>query len=213
MGDWRYLLGHAEGGRVQLSRATLARGFTLIELAIVLAVIGVVLALGAPGFSAWIQNTQIRTATDSMLTGIKLARAEALKRNDVVRFQMMTSTDATCGLSASGTNWVVSVNVATNLCNVADPSAPPLIVRVKPSNEGTSNVVYAASQSSINFDALGRVTPVPVGDVTVDITNPTGGDCVASSGLMRCQRIVVTAGGQAHMCDPTVSATGDPRKC
>jgi type IV fimbrial biogenesis protein FimT len=195
-----------------LSRAPLARGFTLIEIAIVLAVIGIVLALGAPGFSAWIQNTQIRSATESMMTGIKLARAEALKRNATVRFQIMTSTDATCGLSTSGTNWVVSVDEATSLCDVTDPEATPFIVRVKPGDEGTSNVVYAASQSSINFDALGRVTPVPVGDVTVDITNPAGGDC-ATSGPMRCQTIVVTAGGQAHMCDPTVTVTGDPRTC
>jgi type IV fimbrial biogenesis protein FimT len=202
-----------------LNRATLARGFTLIELAIVLAVIGVVLALGAPGFSAWIQNTQIRSATDSMLTGIKLARAEALKQNTVVRFQLMTSTDASCGLSTSGTNWVVSVSDATNLCNVTDPSAAPLIVRIKPSDEGTSNVVYSASQSCIAFDSLGRVitTPVPgcipAGDVAIDITNPAGGACVTASGPMRCLRIDVTPGGQARMCDPAVTTATDPRSC
>jgi type IV fimbrial biogenesis protein FimT len=198
---------------VHLNRARLARGFTLIEMAITLAVIGVVLALGAPSFSAWIQNTQIRTGAESMMTGIKLARAEALKRNAMVRFQMMTSTDASCVLDASGTNWVVSVDDAAHLCDVADPSATPQIVRVKPSVEGTANVAYSASQSSINFDALGQVTPTPVGDVVIDITNPAGGACAVSAGPMRCLRILVTAGGQAHMCDLVVTDPKDPRSC
>ena len=196
-----------------LNRATLARGFTLIELAVVLAVIGVVLALGAPAFSAWIQNTQIRTAGESTLTGIKLARVEALKRNAMVRFQMMTSIDGACVLSTSGANWVVSVDDAAHLCNVTDSTATPLIVRVKASGEGTSNVVYAASQSSINFDALGRVTPVPAGDVVIDVTNPAGGDCAAGGGPMRCLEIIVTPGGQARMCDPAVTVATDPRSC
>lgn len=196
-----------------LNRATLARGFTLIELMVTLAVVGIVLGLGAPAFFAWIQNTQIRTAAESMLTGIKLARAEAVKRNATVSFQMMTSTDASCGLSLTGANWVVSVNDATGLCHVADSSLPPFTIRSKASGEGTRNVAYSASQPSTEFDALGRVTPTPAGDVVVDITNPTGGDCVASSGPMRCLRILVTAGGQARMCDPAVTATDDARRC
>jgi len=196
-----------------LNRATLARGFTLIELMIALALIGVMLALGAPAFSAWIQNTQIRTAAESMLTGIKLARTEAAKRNATVRFQMMTSTDASCGLSTTGANWVVSVNDATGLCDVADSLLPPYPVRIKASGEGTRNVAYSASLASTNFDALGRVTPIPAADLVFDITNPAGGGCVASSGPMRCLQIQVTPGGQARMCDPAVTAANDSRTC
>jgi type IV fimbrial biogenesis protein FimT len=196
-----------------LNRATLPRGFTLIELMVTLAVIGVVLALGAPAFSAWIQNTQIRTAAESMLTGIKLARTEAAKRNATVRFQMMTSTDASCGLSTTGANWVVSVNDATGLCDVADSSLPPFTLRSKASGEGTRNVAYAASQSSTNFDALGRVTPIPAADLVVNITNPPGGDCVANGGPMRCLTIQITPGGLARTCDPAVTAANDSRKC
>ena len=180
---------------------------------VTLAVIGIVLDMGAPAISAWIQNTQIRTAAESMLTGIKLARAEAAKRNATVSFQMMTSTDASCGLSTTGANWVVSVNDATGLCNVTDSSLPPFTVRSKAGGEGTSNVAYSATLASTNFDALGRVTPIPAGDLVVAVTNPTGGACVASGGPMRCLTILVSPGGQARMCDPAVTATNDTRKC
>jgi type IV fimbrial biogenesis protein FimT len=191
-----------------LIRATLSRGFTLIEIAITLAVIGVVLALGAPSFAAWIQNTQIRSATESMLTGMKLARVEALKSNCTAHFQL---TDSSGTLSASGTNWITSSDARMEgTAVICDPSEPQLI-RSKPSAEGTPNTAYSASTADIGFDALGRV--IPAGDVTVDITNPTGGAC-APSGPMRCLRILLTAGGQARMCDPAVTGfPTDPRTC
>ena len=192
-------------------RATLRRGFSLIELMITLTVVAVVLLLAAPWIGDWLQNTQIRNAADSMLTGIKLARMEALKRNSPVLFQMMSSTDASCGLSTSGANWVVSVNSAVGLCN-GDSQSTPFIIRKKASGEGTTNVVYAATQASIGFDSLGRVTPAPASDIVVFVTNPTGGDCVPG-GPMRCQTIVVTAGGQTRMCDPAVTDATDPRSC
>ena len=199
-----------------LNRATLRRGFSLIEMMITLAVVAIVILLGAPSFAAWIQNTQIRSGAESMLTGISLARVEALKRNATVRFQMMSSTDGGCGISPIGQNWVVSVDVATGACNGTD-LATPFIIRVKPSGEGTSNVAYSSSTAgfdgTINFDALGRVTPVPAGNVVVDVTNPTGGDCATSAGPMRCLERQVTPGGQVRMCDPAVADASDPRKC
>ena len=149
-----------------------------------------------------------------MLTGIKLARTEATKRNATVRFQMMTSTDDSCGLSASAANWVVSDNDAVGKCNLMDPMADPKIIRIKAQADGTANAVYAATQStpsrSTHWDESRR-SPVPISSSTV--TNPTGGACVAASGPMRCLRIIVTPGGQARMCDPAVTDTNDSRKC
>ena len=197
-----------------LNRATLRRGFSLIEMMITLTVVAVVLLLAAPWIGDWLQNTQIRNGADSMLTGIKLARMEALKRNSTVPvlFQMTTSLDSSCGLSTSGANWVVSLNSAVGQCN-GDSQSTPFIIRKKASGEGTTNAVYAATQSSIGFDALGRVTPTPASDIVVFVTNPAGGDCVADGGPMRCLAVVVAAGGQARMCDGAVTDPADPRAC
>jgi type IV fimbrial biogenesis protein FimT len=180
---------------------------------ITLTIIGIALALAAPIYWEWIQNTQIRTAAESMLVGVKLARAEALKRNASVRFQLMNSTDSSCALSTTEANWVVSVSDATGLCDVTDPALPPQITRLKAKTAGSGNVTVLASQSSIIFDALGRVAPTPAGDVTIAIENPAGGACVAASGKMRCLNLQVTAGGQARMCDPAVSDATDSGMC
>lgn len=187
-------------------------GVTLIELMIVLAVIAAVLALGAPAFFEWNQNSQIRSAAESMLAGIKLARGEALKRNTTVNFQMMTTTDSSCALSTSGPNWVVSQGDAASRCDASDPLNDFYIVRVK-QNGDTANVVFSSNQAKVDFNGLGRLITTPGTDVTIDITNPTGGSCLAASGPMRCQRILVTAGGQARLCDPSISSTTDVRRC
>jgi type IV fimbrial biogenesis protein FimT len=188
------------------------RGVTLIEVMITIAIVAIAFGLGAPSYSEWVQNTQIRTAAESTLAGIQLARAEGLKRNANALFQLVTSMDASCTLSTAGSNWVVSVNDASGKCDVTSSSVDPFITRRKASSEGTKNVTFLASASSIGFNGLGQVTPTPVSNIIIDIKNPTGGTC-APSGKMRCLQLQVTAAGQVRMCDPAVITSGDPRKC
>jgi type IV fimbrial biogenesis protein FimT len=189
--------------------ALLQRGVTLIELMITLAIIAIALVLAVPAYSEWIQNTQIRSATESMLVGIKLARAEALKRNAPVRFELMDSTDSGCAPSNADANWVVSVDPAEGKCDVTDPSVSPFITQVKAKGAGMANATISATVTSIVFDALGRIAA----DFSINITNSAGGACVKDGGKMRCLRILVTAGGQARMCDPAVTDATDPRSC
>jgi type IV fimbrial biogenesis protein FimT len=189
------------------------RGVTLIEVMTTVAIISITLSLGIPAYTEWLQNTQIRTAAESMQAGIQLARAEGLKRNGAVRFQLMTTTDANCALSASGANWVISVNDASGQCQQTNAAAAPFITRLKAGSEGTRNVTVQASQASIAFSGLGLVTPAVADTITIDIENPTGGACVADGGKMRCLRLQVSNGGQVRMCDPSVAADDDPRMC
>jgi len=76
-------------------------GFTLIEILVVVAVLGIVLMIGLPNMSAWLQNTQIRNAAESASAGLQLARAEALRRNAAVRFSLVDTLTSSCALSAS----------------------------------------------------------------------------------------------------------------
>ena len=54
-----------------------ARGVTLIEMLIGLTVLGILLMLGMPSYTTWIQSTKIRAAAESLQAGLQLARAEA----------------------------------------------------------------------------------------------------------------------------------------
>ena len=47
-------------------------GVSLLELMIAIAIGSVLLMLGIPSFKSWIQNTQTRTAAESILNGLQI---------------------------------------------------------------------------------------------------------------------------------------------
>jgi len=168
-------------------------GVSLIELMIAILILGVLSSIAAPAFTQWIQNSQIKNAAGSIQEGLQLARVEAVRRNQNVQF-----------LSGGGASWTVGcVNSGTNC---------PGAIESRDGSEGSSNVAVATDESTIVFNGLGRITPAPAANLNFDITNPTGGDCIASSGPMRCLRVEVAIGGTVRMCDPAIPDT-DPKGC
>lgn len=191
------------------------RGFSLVELLIVVAVLALVMLLGLPNISAWLQNTQIRNSAEAAISGLQLARAEALRRNRLVRFSLVDTLAAGCSVTTAGPNWIVSLNDPSANCAV-DPSdtVDPFIVQKRGNQEGSPNVVLAASAASVFFNGLGSASSL-VGNnpLTVDFTNPGGGACQTAAGPMRCLRVVVSPSGSVRMCDPAVTDATDPRAC
>jgi type IV fimbrial biogenesis protein FimT len=193
------------------------RGFSLIELVVAVAIFGVLAAVGVPAFASWISNMKIKGTAESIQAGLNLARGEAVRRNTIIRFQFVTTTDAGCALSIADANWVVSVDDPAGACNGAkvDDSVPladataPRILQLRPGQEGSSGVTIAAGANTFRFNGLGRLMDAAA---VVDISNPTQGTCVASGGKVRCLRVVVTTGGQVRMCDPAYAA-GDTQGC
>jgi type IV fimbrial biogenesis protein FimT len=190
-------------------------GATLIELMIAFAVFAILMVIGVPMFSAWIQSSQIRTSAESILDGLGLARAEAVHQNKFVSFQFVTTVTGSCAVSASGANWVVSRDDPSGKCDQPpSDSTVPRIVQKRAANEGSPNAVVAADRATIMFNGTGQVTG-PASPARIDVTNPTGGTCAAAGGgggPMRCLRVEVTTAGQIRMCDPARSST-DPQAC
>jgi len=199
-------------------------GFTLIELMISLAVLGVLISLGAPGFVEWLQNQQIRGVAEATLNGLQVARGEAVRSNTPVRFQLVSDLTSACVLASVSVSWVVSLRDPTNKCDTkADPADPanPQIVQSRTSAEGSPNAratsVFvpsppgppAQAASTVTFAALGNV--VANADATpsinkIDVTN------INVTGATRPLRIIVNPGGSMRMCDPAL-ALPEPRGC
>lgn len=191
------------------------QGVTLIELMVGIAILAVMLAMGVPAFSGWIQDTQIRTAAESILNGLQTARAEAVRRNAVVRFTL-TSADgkvswnvgcptvtATCPASIQSRSAAEAGSLAK-----ATVSADPIPV---PAPAGYFEAQLSSAgelPAEVNFDGLGRVFTPAAGALfnRADVTSTT-------SATARRYVVVVSSGGQVRMCDPKMSIATDPRGC
>lgn len=191
------------------------RGFSLVEMMVALAIIAVFVTMGVPAFAQFLQNTQIRNAAETTLAGINLARAEAIRRNAAVRFNLVTNLTSGCSTSSSALSWVVSLADPSGACDVApSDTVAPQIIQKRSALEGSSNALVATSGgASLVFNGLGRVSGAGITQLRFSNISGTCEHLDAVNGTMRCLQVMVSTGGQTKLCDPKVSDTTDPRHC
>ena len=197
-----------------LETRTAQRGFNLIEIMVSLTVLAILIALGAPSFGEWLQNQQIRAATEALVNGMQVARGEAIKRNLPVRVV----------LDPPSSGWTVcEASVVT--CDstiLANPATAVDAIQSRSPQEGTKNAIVTPTSAdllaatAVTFSPLGSVIANPDASpilARVDVGSSHGA-CLADSGSMRCLRVVITGGGSIRMCDPTPGIVApDTRAC
>jgi len=187
------------------------RGFTIIEVVIVVALAAFLLAAVAPSVSTWMRNTRIRTAAEAISNGLQQARNEAVRRNQSVGFYLVSDTSAvsmsdSCALSASSSGWVVALASPVSKC----ASDRDTFIAVRPPGD-TANGLSVASKdaggndaTSVSFNGYGQISSAsPISCIKLSNSSDSGA---------RALNIAINAGGQIRMCDPAVSSS-DPRAC
>lgn len=180
------------------------RGLTMIEMVIGIAILSILVAMAVPNFTRWIENMKIRTTAEAVLSGLQLARAEALKGNSSVNFEL-TSTFGACGLNGAPQHWIVSRG---SVCSDAAAN----VVQTFNGNPTGEKTTIDTSVNNFVFNGLGRLTS-PAASTNIDVSGSAGaGGCVSRGGQARCLRIMVNSGGSVRMCDPALPST-DPQAC
>ena len=177
-----------------LVMARRSAGFTLIEVMIALAIAATLLLLAAPNFATWNADAQIRAAAESIVSGMRYAQAEAIRRNEPIEFVLNPTT-------GSG-GWTVQQLVG-----------PPLQVGVFA--EGATLAAFAtapAAATITTFNSLGGVNANNA-DTTVPITRV---EVTHSGAISNARNLHILVGGGRtgiKVCDPAVSDTTSPRFC
>jgi type IV fimbrial biogenesis protein FimT len=83
------------------------KGFTLVELMIVMIILGVILAIGLPGFATLTLSTKLKSYANEMVASVYLARSEAIKLNKPMRLCVSADGIICAGSGDWEQGWIV----------------------------------------------------------------------------------------------------------
>ncbi len=131
------------------------QGFSLLELLVVMAIIGIVTMVGLPNYKATMEANRVTAATNNLLGALQLARSEAAARRSTVTV-CASNNQSTCsgGWSDGG---VVRTNAGT-------------VIRTIPS---ASDVTISGTAISFRSDGSSAGGSLSVGSRTITV-NPIG---------------------------------------
>lgn len=206
-----------------LKRPARTAGFTMIEMVVTMGIFAVLVAVGVPSMRTWMSNTKVRSVTDTLQNGLRLAQAESLRRSRQVVFSLTNSSTPNAlplPAIANGSTWAIYT-----LPSMTDGSEQPTFIQSgELSVTSTSVLVNSHAVASICFNSVGRL----VANTSTGLTGVTGGTTcglptgtpplqkfdVSVSGANRPLQIQVGLGGQVHMCDPAFTlSSANPEGC
>lgn len=178
--------------------AAAARGFTMIEMMVVVVLAAVLLAVAAPSFLSTLARKRLEGVAAELSTDIQYARSEAVQRNRAV------------GIVFGSNCYVVYVVGATDATSCSTLNSPLSPLKAPPAlPAGVSlNLVPAAPRAFVAFE--------PVRGMATDASGATelSGyvDIASSSGPWQI-RAVVTRAGKVKLCSPNNSVTALATDC
>jgi prepilin-type N-terminal cleavage/methylation domain-containing protein len=224
-------------------RATAGQGgVSLIELMVVIVILGVIGMLALPAFQSMMASARTKGTAESILSGLRLARSEAIKRNVPMRFQLVSSLDSACAASTASPLWVVT---QTDQVAVGDPDgkcdATPFTPKDDPAdqcnaasdpkwpmhpagNPACADDPFIAAKSPATIPATVQVgadaaivTFGPLGQVLTNMggsASMTRVNVSSSTEDVTPWRVLISTGGAIKLCNAgTAIAASNPLKC
>ena len=135
-------------------------GFTIIEVMIVVAIVGVTMAIGVPAMRDFVMNSRMSASVNDVAISFNLARGEAIKRGQNV----------TIARNAGARGW------AEGWAVTATDASATVLQRVD-EMESTTTLVSTGLVATFNYNSTGRSSASPgtlVFDLCDDRDSETG---------------------------------------
>ena len=163
-------------------------GFTLVELMVVVAVLGVLAVVAAPGMQGLIRGYRLSSAAGELNSTLQLARSEAIRRNAAVTV-CPSSNGSTCGSGTSWTRWIVFSAARTGM-----PADDAEVIR---DEALPASVQVSGPTGGIRFSPSGMVAAQQTVTVCVPYTNPSDNQRVLTVMTSGTTRSAHASGGGA----------------
>lgn len=128
----------------RMSGRRVARGFTLIEMLVTLAVIAILISIGVPMYGSFTRDSAVSGATSELIGAINDIRSRAVAERTTMRLERL-------GAGAAG-DWSAGWQAVRNADNVT-------LYVIDHATSGAV-VLETSGVNSVLFDREGRVTPV-----------------------------------------------------
>lgn len=184
-------------------------GFTLVELMIAIAVLGVLLMLAAPSLYDFIRVQRLKSINAQLVTDLQFARSEAIARRTWVRVAFRANSRVSCYTLYTTLNNVNSVrcNCLLGPGAACGASATEIKTVQVPGNLSV-RVVPAQSDTAFAFDHItNSIARIP----TDDFSSPVNRFMIDTSiDAARKLRTIVNRAGRMSVCAPTGSTMSEP---
>jgi type IV fimbrial biogenesis protein FimT len=164
----------------------LARGFSLIELLVVVAIAAVLLGIGVPNMQQYIITSRLAGASNEFFTALTLARSEAVRRGA----QVTLATNGAPNSRDWSSGWTMFVDTNRDGALTAGEE----VLRAGTALEAPMTMFANASFANfIAFDSTGRITSA---GGTFVICH---GTALVADGLARSRALIVNSAGRARL--------------
>lgn len=184
-----------------------SKGFTLIELMVVVVIIGIVSAIAVPSYQSMVSRNRVSTAVTSLHGALLLARSEALKRGSPVticRSETTTAVTPSCSTSNSlplsntgwADGWIIFVDVNNNGKYNPGNAPPDVLVTVQNRLSRDIEDISIIPNGSLKFITFNPTGQVFGTFVQLKINKPD-----ADSDDSHSRYICIASGGRARVSD------------